>query len=252
MEPAAGDQSKSTARHGRQYDGPLSTSPTGNYAAIAGDAGAYVGGGGGGSTAGLSPAGYGSAAASSGGVSSYASDHTLGMYSPAGVGGAYHDQLSLTGRGAGYGHMHGPYPQGASFGAAGGGNPLAAMFPSGAGLFSSSSGGFPLMAKGFDVSEIVCTAIAVAIGAVIVGAPFILLYLFVMNQMQGGGAGTAMGPGGGSISLTGPSSSTNVSGRKKRQTSLPEALFKQLSPLVNSEQVAQTFKLLMNSISKYQ
>lgn len=120
------------------------------------------------------------------------------------------------------------------------------------GLFGG--GLFPMMgAKGFDIAEVVCTAIAVAIGAVIVGAPFILLYLFVMNQMNGNGVGGLGGTGpGGSISLTGPSASTTVNGRKKRHTSFSEALFMQLSPLINNEQVANTFKTLMKSIAKYQ
>lgn len=122
---------------------------------------------------------------------------------------------------------------------------LASMFP------GSLSSGFPLMAKGVDLAEIVCTAIAVAIGAVIVGAPFLLLYLFFMNHMQGSGP-NALAPGGGSISLTGPTSSTTVTGRKKRHTNLSDALFKQLSPLINTEQLAQAFKILMGSLAKYQ
>lgn len=123
------------------------------------------------------------------------------------------------------------------------------VFGSSSGIFGSM---FPMIgAKGFDVAEVVCTAIAVAIGAVIVGAPFILLYLFVMNQMNGSGTGGLSGPGG-SISLTGPNASTNVTGRKKRHTTFPEALFMHLSPLINNEQVLNTFKTLMKSIAKYQ
>lgn len=123
------------------------------------------------------------------------------------------------------------------------------VFGSSGGIFGSM---FPMTGtKGFDIAEVVCTAIAVAIGAVIVGAPFILLYLFVMNQMNANGSGGLAGPGG-SISLTGPNASTTVTGRKKRHTSFPEALFMHLSPLINNDQVANTFKTLMKSIAKYQ
>lgn len=235
----------SSSRHGRQYDVPLSTSSTGNYAAVSGDAGAYVG-------SSLPLSGY-NTAASSGMVNSaaYGSADSMGASSgmSAYPSGGYHDQMSMA---RGYPAMHSPaaYPPMAPFPGPSGSS-LSSMFPGSAGLFSASSSGFPLMTKGFDIAEIVCTAIAVAIGAVIVGAPFILLYLFVMNQMQGNGP-QAMGPGGGSISLTGPTASTNVGGRKKRHTSFPEALFRQLGPLINNEQVAQTFKALMNSIAKYQ
>mgnify|MGYP000952119453 CR=1 FL=1 len=235
MEPEESESigPKQTSRQSRQYDAPIGASSTGNYAAISGDGGAYV------AQLPLSSSNYGT---SSNAPTNYASDLN-GAYNS----GSFHDPLSMA---RGYppspvGPVHHPagYPPV---------GPLSSMFPpsfgnSGSGLLSGTM--FPLMSKGFDVSEIVCTAIAVAIGAVIVGAPFILLYLFVMNQMNGNGPG--MGTSGGAISLTGPTSSTTVSGRKKRHTSLPEALFKQLSPLVNSEQVASTFKSLMNSIAKY-
>lgn len=226
------------SRQSRQYDGPISTSSTGSYASISSDGGAFVG------QVPISGSSYGSGTGYGTGSSSagnYASD----------LSGAYHGDPLYMARGypsPPISHMHPPpspgYP-GVGMGV-GGGGPLSTMFPPG--LLSSSM--FPLITKGFDVSEIVCTAIAVAIGAVIVGAPFILIYLFIMNQMGANGGATM--PGGGSISLTGPNASTTVSGRKKRHTSLPEALFKQLSPLVNSEQVAQTFKHLMSSIAKYQ
>lgn len=232
------------ARHGRQYDGPLSSSGSANYGAVSGEGGAYVG-------SNLPLTGY-SAAGSSGGLVNPGFGGADSMGASSGMSGypasAYHDQMSMARGYPASMHSAGLYPPMAPFG---GGGALASMFPSSSGLFSAGSPAFPLMSKGFDIAEIVCTAIAVAIGAVIVGAPFILLYLFVMNQMQGGGP-NAMGPGGGSISLTGPTASTNVGGRKKRHTSFPEALFKQLGPLVNSEQVAQTFKALMSSIAKYQ
>lgn len=221
-----------SGRRSRQYDGSLGTSSTGNFASISGDGAAYVA---------QMPMGSSNYASSSGGASYAAGDMSSPYHSS-----AYHDPLSMA---RGYPaqpyspiHHQAGYPSPMS--------PLSSMFSSSLGTNPLSSSMFPLMSKGFDVSEIVCTAIAVAIGAVIVGAPFILIYLFVMNQMNGGGPN--MGPSGGAISLTGPSSSTNTSGRKKRHTSLPEALMKQLGPLVNSEQVASTFKMLMNSIARYQ
>ena len=121
------------------------------------------------------------------------------------------------------------------------GSSLAASSPS----WSSS---FPLLSSGFGISEIACVAVAVVIGAIVLGGPFILLYLFMMNQMNGG-----MGQQGqqGAISLTGPSSSTTVNGRKKRQASLSEALFNQLSPLINNEQLLTTFKGLIRAMAKY-
>lgn len=224
----------SKGRQSRQYDGSLGVSGTGSYASISGD-GAYV------AQMPVSAASYGPG--SNAAASSYASD----LGGPYHSSGGYHSDPISMGRGYPMGPAPMGHPSPGSFSPSMG--PLSSMFsPSSGGLLSSSM--FPLMAKGFDVSEIVCTAIAVAIGAVIVGAPFILIYLFIMNQMNGGGS--QMGPSGGAISLTGQSSNTNVSGRKKRHTSLPEALFKQLSPLVNSEQVANTFKTLINSMAKYQ
>lgn len=233
----ATSESRKSSRQSRQYDTPISTSSSGNYASISGDGAAYV------AQMPVSGTSYVGSSSNPSAAASYVNDFA-GAYQSA----AYHDPMSMAR--AGYpsppmpGPMHHPAGYPSSFGA----SPLSSMFAS-----TMSPGGgsmFPLMSKGFDLSEIVCTAIAVAIGAVIVGAPFILIYLFVMNQMNGNGS--SMGPSGGAISLTGPSSSTTVSGRKKRHTSLPEALFKQLSPLVNSEQVFDTFKTLMSSVAKYQ
>lgn len=228
----------SSGRQSRQYDGPMSASSSGNYAAISGDGGAYV------AQVPLTGTNYGPGSSP---ANSYANELSGSAYHP----NVYHDPMSLA---RGYSAQMSPlhHPSVAGYSPAPLGGPISSIFSAGpfggGGLLSSSM--FPLMSKGFDVSEIVCTAVAVAIGAVIIGAPFILIYLFVMNQMNNSGPNG--GPSGGAISLTGPTSSTTVSGRKKRQTSLPEALFKQLSPLVNNEQVASTFKALMSSIAKYQ
>lgn len=217
------------ARSSRQYDSlsQLATAGTGNFASISGDGAAYVG---------QVPISGGQNYVNQGIPSAY-----VGHGSDS--GSVYHDS---------FGRAYGPYPMqhpspGAFMAQAHQTGPLSSLF-NGGGLLANSMA--PLMSKGFDLSEVVCTAIAVAIGAVIVGAPFILIYLFVVNQVNG--SGTGMNPSGGPISLTGPPSSTNVSGRKKRQTSIHEALFKQLSPLVEGEKVAQTFKMLMDSIAKYQ
>lgn len=228
----------SPGRQSRQYDTPISTSGSGSYASISGDGAAYV------AQMPLSGTSYvGSASNPNVAAASYVND-LAGAYQSAG----YHDPMSMTRAGYPSPQMAAPaLHHGAGYPSSFGG-PLSSMFASSMGAGSGSM--IPLMGKGFDLSEIICTAIAVAIGAVIVGAPFILIYLFVMNQVNGNGPG--LGPSGGAISLTGPTSSTTVSGRKKRHTSLPEALFKQLSPLVNSEQVTDTFKALMKSISKYQ
>lgn len=247
VDTATGEaRSVPSARAGRQYDAnSLSASGTGTYAAISGDTGASYGLG--------SPlsggAGYAAVGATSGGGgSNYLNDYSLpnGYPSNNAGGGLYaHEHMSGIARG----YTQPPPPMGPPHM----GGPFSSMFaPSLSSSFSPGGPMFPLMSKGFDVAEIVCTAVAVAIGAVIIGAPFVLLYLFVMSQVNGGNGGPNIGPSGGAISLTGPTSSTNVSGRKKRQTSFPEALLRQLSPLMNNEQVANTFKMLMNSIAKYQ
>lgn len=237
-------QKQSPRRQSRQYDGTVSSSSvSSNYAAIANDAGAYIGQMPSSNNY-VTPA-YNVAA------SNYINEPSNPYHSTS----SYHDLMALA-RGYSPTPSVSSYPPITHHTAASslpgypGLVPHTSMLHSASQLPGFSSSMFPLMGKGFDVSEIVCTAIAVAIGAVIVGAPFILIYLFIMNQMNGGSG--AVGPNGGSISLTGPTSSTTVSGRKKRHTSLPEALFKQLSPLVNNEQVALTFKTLMNSLAKYQ
>lgn len=227
------DSSKSerstSGRRGRQYDGLMSTSSANSdYASVPGD--------------GYLPQSTMSSSRSAAGYSNGGS--SVGYGSDMGPPGAYPSMESSM-----YQYGRSGFPSASA----------SAMPPIHAppvfgthGLFGG--GLFPMMgAKGFDIAEVVCTAIAVAIGAVIIGAPFILLYLFVMNQMNGNGAGGLSGAGpGGSISLTGPSASTTVNGRKKRHTSFPEALFMHLSPLVNNEQVVNTFKTLMKSIAKYQ
>lgn len=236
---------KESPRNGRQYDSPMSATGTGTYASVsASDSAAYVG---------QTPLTSNLASAPLMAAANYVTgDLSNANYYGALDQGNYirgYPQHPLSGN-----HYSAPY--GGHYGGGGigigGGGPLG--FSSSHGTSSSSM--FPLMAKGFDVSEIICTAIAVAIGAVIVGAPFILIYLFIMNQMSGGN-GPTLGPtGGGAISLTGPSSTSQNGGRKKRNSSarvsLVDELMQQLSPYVNSEQLTRSFKQLMDSIAKYQ
>lgn len=243
------DIKQTTRRKSRQYDSTISAASSngGNYPSIPGDTGSYIG-------QYSTPTNYASAA-SNVAASNYQNDLSGTNYH---TGTNYHDLLAVARGFTSTPTMmaHSPVHHYANSASLTPGYPSMSppIFPTASTtsgpLASFSSSMFPLMSKGFDISEIVCTAIAVAIGAVIVGAPFILIYLFIMNHMNGNNG--AIGPNGGSISLTGPTSSTTVSGRKKRHTSLQEALFKQLSPLVNNEQVAQTFKALMSSIAKYQ
>lgn len=237
---------KSPLRQARQYDAAASamsaagSSASAGYAALAGDSS-------GGSTYAASGAlplmsGHSGASGYGSGVSS-----AYGPYGSASQMDAYGGISGHNDWSRGYQQPPPPVPLGYPS------MPPAAPF---GGMFSSaaSNSPFPLISKmGFDVSEIVCTAIAVALGAVIIGAPFVLIYLFVMNQMQPGGpAGPGAGVGGGSISLTGPTSSTTVSGRKKRHASLlPETLLKQLGPLVDNEQLQQTLKTLVRAMAKY-
>ena len=258
-EPLASNatSSASSGRQSRQYDS-LGSSSAASYTQPAGSdssGASYLGASG--SSPAMSQSAAAAAAAAYGAASADLGTYSMPSYHEPSL---MHPQQQQHARAGLQHHMaYGPAPH--AHLAAGGGalGPMFAGATGGPGGLLAGSAPFPLMAKGFDLAEIVCTAIAVAIGAVIVGAPFILLYLFVMNQMQGGGGGGPLGGlgggpgagGGGSISLTGPSSSTNVSGRKKRQTSFPDVLIKQLSPLVNSEQVAQSFKMLMSALAKY-
>lgn len=261
------DSSKTTgARQGRQYDAASAASSSGShYAALAGDGGAYVGqvpiggspsGGFVGVGGQAGPSAYGPSGDPFGGgsMTGFGAHHTADSlaraYGQATSTGAHHLQVPAHNYGASLAAAGYPGMTGSNINSLG--SLLAAGGAGGSNLLSGSM--FPLMSKGFDLSEIVCSAIAIAIGTVIIGAPFILIYLFVINQVNSGsGSGSGgLSPSGGPITLTGPSSNTNVSGRRKRQTGLPEALFRQLSPLMNSEQLMQTFKILMNSLAKYQ
>lgn len=143
-------------------------------------------------------------------------------------------------------------------------------FGSGTGnLWTSSM--TPFMNKALDLPEIVCNAIALAVGTIIIGAPFVLIYLLVSNHMNGGsgpgGLGSLFGnlggnglgghsASGGSITLTGPNSQTNGNGRRKRQVNETragrEALLRQAGLLGDgSKQLEFALKSLIDSLAKY-
>lgn len=131
---------------------------------------------------------------------------------------------------------------------------------------SSASHALSHWTNGFSIGEIICGLVALTIGAVILGAPFFLIYLALMGNFSGSGT----------LSLTNPTSAsgatggaTQANGRRKRlavfetmnmdeQASMHpdlaavgDALVKQLSPLVDLGQVSKTFKHLIRSIEKY-
>lgn len=136
------------------------------------------------------------------------------------------------------------------------------------GLMSSASHAISHWTNGFSIGEIICGLVALAIGAVILGAPFFLIYLALMGNFSGSGT----------LSLTNPTSSaaaaggasTTANGRRKRLAifeamnltndqarrhpnfpQLAESVVEQLSPFIDLQQVAKTFKQLVNSIEKY-
>jgi hypothetical protein len=140
-------------------------------------------------------------------------------------------------------------------------------FNSGFGLVSSASHALSHWTKSFSLSEIICGLVALTIGAIILGAPFFLIYLALMGNFSGSGT----------LSLTNPTSagaatsgaSTQVNGRRKRLAvfetmsmneraskhpdlvALADSFVRELSPLVDLRQVSSTFKTLVRSIEKY-
>lgn len=144
----------------------------------------------------------------------------------------------------------------------------------GSSLMSSASSALSHWTGGFGVGEIICGIIAVSIGAVILGAPFFLIYLALMGNFSGSSTlsltnppPTTGGPGG--------SGTTTVNGRRKRLaifeptisslasnfgdseisqvqlSALADTVISQLSPFVDFQQVTSTIRRLVNSIEKY-
>lgn len=176
------------------------------------------------------------------------------------------------GHGHNFGYPYGQGPYGAAYpnsllhSAFNG--PISSMFASGTNLLT------PLMSKALDLPEIICNAIALAIGTIIVGAPFILIYLLISSHMNGSSSGPGSlgnlfgnlgamggglggnGSGGGTIALTGPNSQNQNNGRRKRQVNdnsraKKETLKRQLSLLSNPQKLEFALKSLIESISKY-
>lgn len=138
------------------------------------------------------------------------------------------------------------------------------------GLMSSASTALSHWTNGFSISEIVCGLVALAIGAVILGAPFFLIYLALMGNFSGSGTLSLTNPTQGAATPGG--ASTTVNGRRKRlaifeqsfnmdndnkknrtsdYVALSDSLISHLSPFVNFQQVTGTFKQLIDSIEKY-
>lgn len=133
------------------------------------------------------------------------------------------------------------------------------------GLMSSASSALSHWTSGFTITEIICSLVAISIGAIILGAPFFLIYLALMGNFSGSGT----------LSLTNPSqttpasggTSTTVNGRRKRLAIfeqindqqqrasefgiLADSVVRQLSPFVDLQQVSATFKRLVDSMEKY-
>lgn len=140
--------------------------------------------------------------------------------------------------------------------------PLWAQTSTSGGLMTSASNALSHWTGGFGISEIICGVIAISIGAIILGAPFFLIYLALMGNFSGSG----------SLSLTNPNQSTTpapANGRRKRLAVIDElnsiaggqdknqfgalarSMIRQLSPLIDLDQLTSSFRKLVNSIEKY-
>lgn len=137
-----------------------------------------------------------------------------------------------------------------------------------AGLMSSASSALSHWTGGWGLGEIVCTLIAISIGAIILGAPFFLIYLALMGNFSGSGTLSLTNPTG--AATAGGATTTVSNGRRKRLAifeqlnSLSEmskqssdfgkfvdSILHQINPLVDVRQVTETFKHLTESIEKY-
>jgi len=133
------------------------------------------------------------------------------------------------------------------------------------GLMSTASSALSHWTGGFGISEIICGLIALSIGAVILGAPFFLIYLALMGNFSGSGT----------LSLTNPNapaaggSAPPANGRRKRLAifeqigsnrksdqlsnfvALANSAVSRLSPLIDTDKMVGTFRQLIDSIEKY-
>lgn len=130
------------------------------------------------------------------------------------------------------------------------------------GLMSSASSALSHWTGGFGIAEIICGLVAIAIGAIILGAPFFLIYLALMGNFSGSGTLNLTNPTQGTTPATTP-----TNGRRKRLAifeqlsslgerhhisgSLSEIIMSQLSPFIDLQQVNSSFKRLVESIEKY-
>lgn len=133
------------------------------------------------------------------------------------------------------------------------------------GLMASASSALSHWTGGFGIAEIICSIVAIAIGAIILGAPFFLIYLALMGNFSGSGTLNLTNPTQGATPAGG--AATTVNGRRKRLAifeqlsslgdrqhasgSLHEAIISQLSPFIDLQQVTSSFKRLVDSIERY-
>lgn len=96
------------------------------------------------------------------------------------------------------------------------------------GLISSASHALSHWTGGFGIAEIVCSLVAVAIGAIILGAPFFLIYLVLMGNFSGSGQISLANPTG---APTTPAAATVApAGRRKRSVAdMRQTLVNQLA-----------------------
>lgn len=141
----------------------------------------------------------------------------------------------------------------------------------GTGFMSTATNALSHWTGGFGLSEIICSIVAIAIGAIILGAPFFLIYLALMGNFSGSGTLSLTNPTSGSL-VSPAATTTTVNGRRKRLAifeqlssslnehqrlypnelgSFADSVVNHLSPFVDMHQVTNTFKRLVDSIEKY-
>jgi len=147
----------------------------------------------------------------------------------------------------------------------------------GGGIMSGASHALSHWTSGLTITEIICGFIAVSIGAIILGAPFFLIYLALMGNFSGSGTLSLTNPTGaaGAASASGASGSAS-NGRRKRLAifepnqlaveyhdlaqkhlsnfelgKFTASIASQLTPFMDVEKISRTFKQLVQSIEKY-
>lgn len=133
------------------------------------------------------------------------------------------------------------------------------------GLMTSASNMLSHWTSGFSIGEIICGIVAIAIGAIILGAPFFLIYLALMGNFSGSGSLSLTNPGTGGAAGGAPP----ANGRRKRLAiyeplgsmkegrrsaelfAMADNIVNQISPFIDVQQVANTLRRLVASIEKY-